>query len=251
MAEADLGGRSGMSLSQHFPVSAIPWPSIGKKSPHREAYNDSLKQLGEFEWVTFVDIDEFIVPWGYANINEYLALVPPDVGSVAMNWRIFGSSGVDDANYRSVLRTFTRASDPRHGYQRHFKTVSRLADIKEVHVHDVDLLRGRLSYSDFSELQPSKRGTAEYPKYSGIQVNHYQCKTFAEFKKRMSLGNPNHPPGEGNTSRLKDLEIRFKALDQNIVVDSKINKFLDHAEEILEKMIVLSAPPQESLPHGG
>jgi hypothetical protein len=218
-------------LAARFPVEVIDWPGADRRSPQRDAYKESLIRIEDCDWVLYIDIDEFVVPWGFQDIQDYVSRIPGDVGSVALNWRIFGSSGRQDAQYDSVLRCFTRAAVEASSYQRFFKSLSRVGHILEPHVHHVVLSDGRRVLSDFSTLIMPRDGAAERPVYSGIQVNHYQTKTRAEFERRMTHGNANRPPSHPNL-RMNDIDIRFTKLDRNEVEDRRVDRFIGRAEMI-------------------
>jgi glycosyltransferase involved in cell wall biosynthesis len=222
-------------LAQSFPIERIDWQGAGRESPQRSAYNDSLARLSDFEWVTFIDVDEFFVPWGFDGVKSFLATVPPHVGMVAMNWRNFGSSGRSDPNYDSVLKTFLRCGPETWTYQCRVKSVARVKAIREVFCHDVDLHFGEATASDFQPMEFTRRGIANRIIYNGVQINHYQTKTFDEFNKRMQLGNVNRDPTLADNFRNGD-KSRFDALDRNEVVDRRIEKFLPSFEFHFERV---------------
>jgi hypothetical protein len=212
-------------LAQSFPIERIDWPGAGRESPQRSAYNDSLARLSDFEWVTFIDVDEFLVPWGFDGVKSFLAAIPPDISMVAMNWRNFGSSGRSDPSYESVLKTFPRCGPETWTYQCRVKSVARVKAIKEVFCHDVDLHFGAATLSDFLPVEFARRGIADRIIYNGVQINHYQTKTFDEFNKRMRLGNVNRDPKLADNFRNGD-KSRFDALDRNEIVDGRVERFL-------------------------
>jgi hypothetical protein len=112
-------------LSRYYPVRLVVWPSADRKSPQLEAYNDALTRFADTNWMGFWDIDEFIVPFGYKDVPDFLTRVPEGTSAIGVNTRSFGSSGVTDPEYHSVLHTFRHCARPEHHANRHIKTWSR------------------------------------------------------------------------------------------------------------------------------
>ena len=232
------------SLAEEYPVDVIAWPSIPRFSPQRSAYSDAVRTADPEGWISFLDIDEFIVPWGFEGIKDFFNAAPEDTASLAINWLGFGSSHYTDANYTSVVKTFTRCARFNWVNNRHFKTSARVSLIEEPHIHDLTVKSGRKLASDFSELKMSSEGRSLEPIYGGIQINHYQVKTWHEFSERMARGNANFPPGHPNHGRDGSRE-RFEHLDKNEFQDNRIDKFLTAFEPIFAKMLSLTQKYQQ------
>lgn len=211
-------------LSRKLPIDRIHWPSIDRVSPQRSAYNHAVSKYCNFDWALFIDVDEFLVPWGYQNLDSFINQIPTHAGSVAINWQTFGSSGVQSDDYNSVLDTFTRCGGDQWTHNRHFKTLARLDSIKEMKIHDVELSSRTKVASDFQPLTLISDGRSDKVIHNGIQINHYQCKTYGEFLKRMARGNANFPPGHPNHERNSSFE-QFQRLDRNDFIDERVNKF--------------------------
>lgn len=218
-----------------FAVEAIHWPSKDLKSPQRSAYNHSLKDFSDFDWVCFIDIDEFIVPYDYGSIKDYLSLAGEDISAIGINWRIFGSSQITDANYRSVIKTFRYASLPNFNFNNHIKTIVRPNDVEEMFIHHAAVKRGLMVNSAFEPLVFMEPGRMELPVFNGIQINHYQSKTREEFFKRRSQGNANFNPTHSHHERVAD-EKKFKYIDKNNVIDENIDKFVDDYDRLLDEI---------------
>ena len=205
-------------------VSVIDWPSKEGISPQLSAYNHAVSVL-DTEWVAFLDIDEFIVPWRDQSVPKFLAAVPADVSSMHINWRGFGSNGVISPDYAFVTETFTACSERTWANNYHYKTLVRRKAIDEVQVHYAIVREGHRCLSDFSQVPPANFGIADEVVYNGIHINHYQCKTYAEFHRRMDNGDVftglNHP------EKFRDGSYRrFLELDRNEESDDKIRQFL-------------------------
>ena len=67
------------------------WPHV-PVSPAAE-HDCVLRCIGSYEWVGFVDVDEFVVIGDNSSIGEFLAGVPASAPALAMHWRYYGSNG--------------------------------------------------------------------------------------------------------------------------------------------------------------
>lgn len=222
-------------LANVLPVDLVHWPTISGRSPQRSAYNHSLNSLDGFEWVGFIDVDEFVVPWGYRSIRSFLQAAPDCVSSLAINWLGFGSSNLAHDKYRSVVRAFKCCSNENWPNNRHFKTIARTSRIDEVLIHDVKINAGIKAASNFRPLETLSEGKMRHPIYSGIQINHYQSKTYKEFQDRMKRGNANFPSGHPQHARDASQE-RFHSLDRNEFSCRKILKFAERAARLRRKI---------------
>jgi hypothetical protein len=212
-------------------VGLVTWPDVEGVSPQRSAYNNALSTV-ETEWVAFFDIDEFFVPASSESVGEFLELAPADASAIALNWRIFGSSGRADDTYSSVVETFTRCSEAAFIGNEHYKVMARTKDVQRVGIHHVALLQGRYVLSDFSDLAADELRMGRIV-HGHAWINHYQSKTFADFTRRMSNGDSNYPGGHEN--KVKDgSHARFEQLDRNEDVDLTALRFLPRVRSKLD-----------------
>jgi hypothetical protein len=169
------------NLGWHEQIDTIPFD--GK---HRQvyAYNHWLfsSEAEYFDWAIFIDVDEFIVLKQHSSIQEFLydyGNIPDGVDAIAMNWMMFGDSGVSESE-GSVLERFTRRGAVP---ERHIKSIVRLnGDRMMLTTHNtfgfwIDT-NGKIG-----EGQNNFDGSNDV-----IQINHYYCKTKDEFKRKMNRG---------------------------------------------------------------
>ena len=97
--------------------------------PNRHVYscNDFIYRRSQgFDWVIFLDVDEFLVLKKHANIKEFLrdyGNLPGSVEAIAVNWMLFGDNGHKEMTEGGVLERFTRrGAIP----ARHIKVIVRL-----------------------------------------------------------------------------------------------------------------------------
>jgi len=229
-------------LAEHLPVIVVDWPSERHDSPQRAAYNDAVARGRRSTWMLFIDIDEFVVPFGYSSLPHFLAMIPRDVTAVGLNWRLFGSSGLRGTEIGSVLQSFRRCSHPEQYMNRHIKTLARPAAVAEMHVHHADMKAGRSVDSAFQPLHLPLIGRMEEPVFNGIQINHYQAKTFEEFVRRRRQGNANRNPSHWSHAARNDTADGFAKIDRNEVQDAHLDKFMPNFLEFHARVKALLQP---------
>src|SRR5690606_38250847 len=88
----------------------VPWTAPPDKKPQWVAYEDGLAKLRDrADWIAFIDLDEFVVIPEHASIQDFLA----DYGhleAIAINWKMFGSSGHEKHEPGLVIERFTRCA---------------------------------------------------------------------------------------------------------------------------------------------
>ncbi|GJD64958.1 hypothetical protein MPEAHAMD_5144 [Methylobacterium frigidaeris] len=209
------------TISRREPrVSLIPWPSVPDSSPQITAYNHALSVV-KTPWIIFLDIDEFLLPFADGSVRKFLDRVPDDVASVHINWRNFGSGGRTSSDYDFVTKTFFQGAELPWSNHSHFKTFARTHLATDVQIHDIGTSGGRKVLSDLEEFEMYVRGYGDRIVHDTIQINHYQCKTYEEFVRRMKRGDANFA-GSGPRDHSRE---RFDILDRNEASDFKIRMF--------------------------
>ncbi len=100
-------------------VTLIGWP-FSPASPGAE-HDCIARARGRFEWVGFLDADEFVVVRDGRSVPEFLAGFP-DAPGVALHWYQYGSAGHERRPPGRVIEAYTRRSrEP----NRHFKVFVR------------------------------------------------------------------------------------------------------------------------------
>lgn len=216
-------------------MRVFDWPSIDGRSPQRSAYNHAMT-LVQTEWVGFIDIDEFLVPWRDGSLRAYLDQAGGDVSAIHINWRGFGSNGHATPDYPFVTRHFTRAAPQAWDNNCHYKTLARAKRLGEVFIHHAEVTEGRRVLSNFGDLTAQRVGASRQIVHDGIQLNHYQCKTYPEFQARMQRGQANFPAGHPDKDSLDASRTRFDRLDHNEEEDTRILQFHDGMLRMLERI---------------
>jgi hypothetical protein len=163
------------------------------------AYNHFIENYSSsFEWVAFIDVDEFFVLKKHSGIKDFLVDFKDVQGGLAINWVMFGSNGqtdVKNGNY-AVLSRFTRcAKSP----NRHIKSILRIERIKRTNwlqrLFSSSQTKVRMinPHSPNIALLDTRREKVKGPFNPGgpvdlLQINHYFIKSSAEFRVKVGRG---------------------------------------------------------------
>jgi len=174
-------------------------------SPQVKAYEHSihlLRALRDFEWVSYFDVDEFLVPaehHGYSVLQAIAAFERRYPGpfrggkpsAICYNWHWYGSQGQIRQRDGLVQERFTHsAASPL------FKSLARLADIGTMAAIHMPGPQG-LTFVN-AALDPIAPGpdcmTAPPDSIHG-KLNHYYQKSFEEFGIKSNRGRGGAPGG--------------------------------------------------------
>jgi hypothetical protein len=163
-----------------------------------------LPELRAFEWVFYIDVDEFFVSRCEPDLtlgsffHRLQDAFPGDApAAVAFNWKWFGSENAFEITDGFLLERFMHSI-----HNEHVKCLVHLRDIISMQrVHVPTLVHGRwLVNSRFERADPSIHMK---PVYGNGQINHYWNKSFQEFVLKRARGRISAglgaPPLEFNT----------------------------------------------------
>jgi hypothetical protein len=164
------------------------------------AYNAMLKYWGRsVDRIAFLDADEFLVATDGRRPVDHLEalLAPKNVGAIAVNWRLFGSSGHERRGEGLVVERFTRCAAEDDIPCRNIKTYAKTAAIARQRIHRCELKPG-LRYCDVTgrDVEFARAGTWEpdpggdattAPVSSLLRVHHYAVKSLQEYVEKKRL----------------------------------------------------------------
>ncbi|WP_110687115.1 glycosyltransferase family 2 protein [Salinicola aestuarinus] len=168
-------------------------------------YRHVLDEYGEqIEHLAFLDADEFLVHPQTDRPLDWLSpvLARNDVGAVAVNWRIFGSSGMRHRQPGGVLARFRNASRADRQVNCHIKSIVKPRHVKSMTAHAAVLEPGfRYVTADgvsaaFVDDRPES-GRTQTVSPTPLKIYHFNVKSRDEFidtkmtRGRANLG-PNH-----------------------------------------------------------
>lgn len=169
-------------------VTVIDWPGDPTASwPGRnrqiKTYTHALAcKVASYTWVTFLDPDEFIVLREHDTLPIFLSSFE-EVGSVRLNWHVFGHNGYYENPKRLITAALTRrmaTPSPRT------KAITRIDAVTSIEsAHFCRLKRGWRTVDANGRLYSE----AIYPsKTDRAHINHYQCRSFLTWMDRVQRG---------------------------------------------------------------
>jgi len=217
------------SASAFADIRYHSWPDRTARS-QLAAYDAAcMAYKAEFDWMAFIDSDEFIVLEAAESINSFLARFDGWSG-IGLHWAMYGSSGHDDFPPGLVVENFCRRADADFFPARHIKSVIRPQVAERcVNPHFFDLLPGprgtycnavgeALEWWPTPEHGGTLRGlSAAPPVYAGARLNHYFTRSRAHFLAKVKRGYP-------SDTAVRKVE-EFEAYDRNDVHDPAAMRF--------------------------
>jgi hypothetical protein len=150
------------------------WPHV-PVSPSAEKHC-ALRCRGRFEWVGFIDADEFVVVRDGRSIKDFLAGFPDDP-AVALHWYMYGSSGHRMRPSGPVITEYKRRESGPNRHVKCFVRPERLAQYRNSHswyyVH---------MESAVNETGRKVLGSFEWPPTANeAWINHYHHKSDEDY----------------------------------------------------------------------
>lgn len=163
----------------------------GKNYPRLPQY----EAIQQFVWnymnrpdithVAHIDIDEYIVLKKHDNIKDFIKEYIYDgennvmCGGIGINWRMFGDSGNNEYRDEPLTSRFTKREE---GGNVHIKTIFN-KDFYGWHNNPHNIAVNNSNYPIKSTNGVIIDGPFnENMNFSVVQINHYKCKTWEEFK---------------------------------------------------------------------
>lgn len=219
------------ALREHGVIKLVDWPNQPGAAPQLAAYEHAFRNC-KTDWLMFLDADEFLNFRAGEDVPSFLETFEADVGAVGINWRIFGSAGRTNVAEELVIEAYTCASHHEFETNRHLKTIARVANVEQWHIHFCVLKTG--SFVDAGGALLSHRdGIADRINHQRVQVNHYVIKSREDFERKKARGNANRAIDAEDKYRRTN-ETFFEAHDRNEVVDTQILHWLSAVSKALE-----------------
>ncbi len=221
----------------HHTIWDKDWPG---SSPQVEAYREAAQRAREegFNWILFLDADEFLVPYKESNICDLIETITKsdaEVSAIAFNWKTFGSNGHKEYKHDLVIDRFTRCAEGFKSPNNCVKSIVRVDRLVDPHIHLHKINHGRYVNDAGADGDFYGNGMSKNPSFSHSQVNHYMVKSYGEFHEKKSKGNANR----NNTDKDKYDRVNeeyFRRYDINDVPDAKILRFREKLSDELARL---------------
>jgi hypothetical protein len=150
-------------------------------------YNEVLQHNTEYDWLAFIDCDEFIVLKKHNNIKELIEEYQHRTNVIGLNWTFFGNMGKLSREGDSLLKPFTMRNK---GTDQHIKVIINARSGERMQLpHNTNRLAMDTNGHKFSgPFNPNGPMDVAY-------INHYHNKTKEDWIVRCERGRADAPIG--------------------------------------------------------
>lgn len=197
------------------------------------AYAHAICNFGaQFRWMSFIDVDEFLVPMAENTLLSALARLEP-FRNISLPWHMFGTSGQQQPPGDGVLRHYVqRRAQPMAATVKgvvNFKSMVDPCFVTRVKVHGMETGDSRTHNDIGAAATMNSRFSEGFHSNAAIQLNHYYTRSQAEFSAKINgrrVGS-----GGGMTAKGKAVMAeRGRAIEDGAIPDSR-------AKELAERLI--------------
>ena len=231
----DRTAQATVALGRMHDVRLIPWPETGP-TWQTSAYDHALNTFGaEFDWIAFIDSDEFILPLQGLSVRPILEAAS-EAAVVVIPWMMFGSSGHQVRPPQLVTEAYAWRTEASFGPNQHVKSVvrpGRVSSALNPHCFSIKGAQPGSSEGHFNPVGTPVRWASGCPGLlsapapeRGARVNHYFVKSYIEWERKVARGY--------NGTDFRTLT-DFALYDQNIVQDMSAAPHVSVVKQILRR----------------
>lgn len=202
------------------------WPFSPKQQA--SAYEHCLEEYQqESEWITFLDLDEFLFPTEKDNLIEVLEEFD-SVPAVGVNTLIFGSCGHETRPEGLQIENFTQRSQDDFEPNRYIKSIVRPQQILRPNCPHFFVPVNNELFTVTENNEPLTSSISERLSVQKLRVNHYYTRSKQEMKQKVMRGDAFFPWRKA----LSVLEAR----DRNEVEDLTIQRFVPQLRQAVDSV---------------
>lgn len=192
----------------------------------------------QYDWVIFLDGDEFIILRKHKSVHEFLAEFDRNCSAVSLNWHEFGHNGFYEDPPGLITASLTRRKFKPNKLGKTFNRSDAIADILSPH-------RCVLKYGWWLDANHRPFNSLLYEGLTDMaNINHYLCRSFLNWMNRIIRGDVNFKNEQIPQEHLWRLAeesclrkfVTTVALDRNEFVDEYMLKFKEDIEFEIKKM---------------
>jgi hypothetical protein len=187
-------------------VAHVPFLQADGKSPQWSAMKlaDKHPLMKATDWAMFFDCDEFLcLAAPLASVTGLIGSVPTDTDAIALQWRLFGSSGFVDWKSGLTLERFTSAAPPDFALPagHFFKTLFKPSSFQKLGVHrPKNKKAGQPNWNLGGNIAAPQAFASDDGRINlygltsspmAAWLNHYSTKSVTEFMVKRERGLPN------------------------------------------------------------
>lgn len=218
-------------LIQKGIVELISWPINPGQTQAYDDFADRHKY--RWAWAAFIDLDEFINPFGHDSLPDWLAGFE-GASAVALQWMNFGPNGNEIPPAGLMIEGYTTRFPDHHAMHGHVKTIVRMAHYNRAQgPHSFDV-HGTVVNEYGQEIDQSV-GYAILPpqEHRSICINHYYTRSRLEWQKKLQRGLADHGSESKTVRNPEWIEIYER---EAIVPDMRILKFAERTRQTLHEL---------------
>jgi hypothetical protein len=180
-------------------LTVTPWAQrLSDAALGREIHNQMLAYAhaasnfgAAFRWMTFIDVDEFLVPRRAATLPEALGHLE-GCRNISLPWHMFGHCGHKTPPAGGIVRNYLfRAADPMSDARgvRAFKCIVDPCHLTAVKVHSMETDDGDRTCNDRgAAVRLADRDKPGFYSADNIQLNHYYARSEQELEEKVGRG---------------------------------------------------------------
>jgi O-antigen biosynthesis protein len=225
--ESSDGGASAL-LASSFKnyVTVIPMTGRPVQQPAFKHFIDFYAR--RWDWVAFIDIDEFIHPIDTDSLRDLLSRYD-EFSAVLLHWLTFGPNGHEKRPNGLVINNYTQRLPKRDAVNRHVKSLVRTADLAGVlvtaHVFETT---GPVCNSRAEPV--SREPIQQSVCHDVICINHYYTKSREDWELKLRRGRPDVPELRADP----EYALFCHYARESIVTDKRITRFSDRVQNMLD-----------------
>ena len=219
-----------MTFLYYFVLYNIKTFYRGKKVFQIKAYNNCYqKNINNFSWFLFVDVDEFLYLKKPVSLQDYLADTKfQNCDNIFFNYKEIGDSDLLDYDERPITKRFTK--NFRYTHSMKFIVKGGIKDAK-MNIHRPYNIE-RYCNSNGQNIIPKSFLTPKIT-VETAEIRHYLTKSIGEFFKKIKRGWPSTELG--SKSYHKFMNFRIKTFfELNKIIKAKYNKVCQFSFLILK-----------------
>jgi len=183
------------ALARWFPIERVPCRTLPHAPPFARqgaTFEHGARALsGRVDFVGFIDVDAFLFDPDFRPLPLALAEFSADIGAIAVNQHMFGSSGHATATFEPVIQRFTRRAADDYLEHEWIKTIARPEAVAGFNTcHAVRLSAGRYVMGDGEPYAAVgwHAGHTDRIARRGLRLRHYALKSREEFRMKQRRG---------------------------------------------------------------
>ena len=193
------------------------------------AFAHALRNFGgQFRWMAFTDIDEFLAPMKSGDLLSALAPLSA-AAHISLPWHMFGRCGHEEAPDGGIVANYTqRARDPlASSHALNWKCIVDPCRVTGVRVHGFEIEGEAAGVNDVGQMSThQRRSNPSFYSNAAIQLNHYYTRSNKELQAKIDRGSNKTVEAQKHIKRVMRI---VDAIEADTVEDRSAIEFLNRA----------------------